>query len=80
MGFVSYLSKHPQSPAIEVSKDDKIFVVNRIKEFNFLLEDEIRRYKLSSNKTAARIKTSHSDDVTNHAQTAGTKQKSLCNN
>ena len=69
-----------QSPPTEVSKDDKLLIANRIKEFNFTPENDFRRFKLLANKNAAQFNTSHSDDVINHAHNARTKQSSFCLN
>ena len=52
MGFTDYLSRHPSSPASKISKDDELFVVNRINDFNFTLNDELRRHALSANNIA----------------------------
>ena len=68
MGFTDYLSRHPNSPASEISKDDELFVVNRIQEFNFTLANEFRRSELSANRITPNIKPLHSDDVINHTQ------------
>ena len=79
MGFNDYLSRHPHSPASKISKDDKLFVVNRINEFNFTLNDEFRRHALSANNIATQ-KPFQSDDVINHAQNSRTKQSAFCLN
>ena len=79
MGFTDYLSRHPHSPASKISKDDEFFVVNRINEFNFTINDEFRRHELSANNNAAQ-KSFQMDDVINHAQNARTKQSAFCLN
>ena len=79
MGFTDYLSRHPHSPASKISKDDEIFVVNRINDFNFTLNDEFRRHALSANNIATQ-KPLQPDDVINHAQNSLTKQSAFCFN
>ena len=79
MGFTDYLSRHPYSPASKTSKDDEIFVVNRINEFNFTLNDKFRRHVLSANNIATQ-KPFQPDDVINQAQNSRTKQSAFCLN
>ena len=80
MGFTDNLTRHPRSSAPRVSKDDELFVVSRIKDFTFFLEDTFRRNKLSSNQTTAQFKTIHSDDVINQTQNERVKQGAFCPN
>ena len=79
MGFTDYLSRHPQSPASKIINDDELFVVNRINEFNFTLNDEFRRHALSANNIATQ-KPFRPDDVINHAQNSRTKKSAFCLN
>ena len=79
MGFTDYLSRHSHSPASKISKDDELFVVNRINDFNFTLNDEFRRHALSANNIATQ-KPLQPDDVINHAQNSRTKQSAFCLN
>ena len=79
MGFTDYLSRHLHSPASKISKDDELFVVNRINDFNFTLHDEFRRHALSANNTVTQ-KPLQPDDVINHAQNSRTKQSAFCLN
>ena len=79
MGFTDYLSLHPHSPASKISKDDELFVVNRINEFNFTLNDKFRRHALSANNNATQ-KPFQTNDVINHAQNSRTKQSAFCLN
>ena len=79
MGFTDYLSRHPHSPASKISKDDELFVVNRINDFNFTLNDEFRRHALSAYNTATK-KPLQPDDVINHAQNSRNKQSAFCLN
>ena len=70
MGFTDYLS-HKYSPATDISKDDELFVINRIKDFIFTLNDEFRRHALSANRNATQ-KPFQMDDVIKHAQNTHT--------
>ena len=79
MGFTDYLSRHPHSPASKIRKDDELFVVNRINDFNFTLNDKFRRHALSANNIATQ-KPLQPDDVINHAQNSRTKQSAFCLN
>ena len=79
MGFTDYLSRHPHSPASKISKDDDFFVVIRINDFNFTLNDEFCRHALSANNTVTQ-KPLQPDDVINHAQNSRTKQSAFCLN
>ena len=80
MGFTDYLSRHPNSPASDISKDDELFVVNRIQEFNFTLANEFRRSELSANRINPKRKPLQSDDVINHTQSTRAKQSAFCLN
>ena len=66
-------------PASKISKDDELFVVNRINELNFTLNDEFRHHALSANNIATQ-KPFRPDDVINHAQNSRTKQSAFCLN
>ena len=79
MGFTDYLSRHPHSPASKISKDDELFVVNRINDINFTINDEFRHHALSANNIATQ-KPLQPDEVINHAQNLRTKQSAFCLN
>ena len=76
MGFTNYLSRHPHSPASEISKDDELFVVNRINDFNFTLDDKFRRHALSADRNATQ-KSLQLDDIISHAQNTRIKQSAF---
>ena len=53
MGFTDYLSRNPhQKPLPQISPDDELFVINRIREFTFTLLNEERKHNISTNQNA----------------------------
>ena len=72
MGFADYLSRHPTSAAIPISKDEEIFVINLIDSFKFILK---RADKISSNWMAANTPAHY--DVIKISERKQTKQNAL---
>ena len=69
MGFADYVSRHPTSAAIPISKEDENFVINLIDSFKFMLNKADR---ISSNRNAENIP--EQNDVIQTSERKQTKQ------
>ena len=52
MGFTNYLSRKPHLKPPPIGPDDEFFLINRLKEFTFILVNEERKHNISTNQNA----------------------------
>ena len=78
MGFTDYLSRNPHQKPPPISPDDELFVINRIREFNFTLLNEERKQNILTNQIAPFGQAHKSHDVIKNAQCEQNKANAFC--